>query len=692
MKNRLIITFGVAVLLPHLVLSENQCKSVFAVQTQNKSQNETFRSEPKNKTRGSIYIHEKTEAVEEHSLRVKNVASHIYMDSLIQPYFFFAFPEGNSGIGLWFKSPSGKAFLQATSKAQVIQGSQGLHGAEIEMKSGVKTLNVEDSALGSMRFIRDRELGLKIPEEVQTSDVQISDGALIIRRTSLNGLAEYYLKVIPAVDTKIVETASGIEFRSSTEVRFKVQALNSEKLLTAVSPRDIFKAEVLAKMSPEKLQAFSFLLYKEKLMAGSPRYLTKFGRDSIFTLSVLMNAMKPEAIENLLDATMSSMNSKTGAISHEQHEGDFASFVRLKEGKKVKGVNKPIEDYKMIDDDFAFVLALGKYAKLYPERMNAFLNAKDQRGIPHHKLTEKLFANIDKSTAAFRDNPVFSNLIKLHRDEKTGQWRDSENGLGGGIYPFDVNAAFVPAALKALTELYSQPKSQLYDLQKAESLKHSYEVWNTHAAPLFEVRISAAQARSMGETYLQSLNIDPVRLSEAPKEDLAFPAISLDKKGRPIRIMHSDDSIMMTFGSPSLDYLRTVSQRIDNLFPYGLKTPVGILVANPAFTSTDMQKKFDETKYHGRVSWAMQEDLLVYGINRQLGRSDIPADLRTALIHSKTEVEKVIQSKSKMAGTEVFSIFYLDNNWVAIPFRGDAKSNSNQLWSHLRIASPQPQP
>jgi hypothetical protein len=202
------------------------------------------------------------------------------------------------------------------------------------------------------------------------------------------------------------------------------------------------------------------------------------------------------------------------------------------------------------------------------------------------------------------------------------------------------------------------------------------------------VRVSAAEARTRGDAYLRDLGIDPSRLAAEPKEDIVFPAIALGKDGQPIPVMHSDDSMMMTFGFPSLNYLRNVSQRIDNIFPYGLRTPVGILVANPVFSSRAMQAKFDETKYHGRVSWTMQEDLLVYGIDRQLERKDLPADLRASLTHSKNEVEKVIQSKSTMGGTEVFSIFYRNDQWVALPFGGDAKSNSNQLWSHLRIASP----
>ena len=35
----------------------------------------------------------------------------------------------------------------------------------------------------------------------------------------------------------------------------------------------------------------------------------------------------------------------------------------------------------------------------------------------------------------------------------TGQWRDSEEGIGRGCYPYDVNAVFVPAALETADKL-----------------------------------------------------------------------------------------------------------------------------------------------------------------------------------------------------------------------------------------------
>ncbi|MBX2988335.1 MAG: hypothetical protein KF802_10610 [Bdellovibrionaceae bacterium] len=666
---------GLLFAMPQTVHAVDSCQTVFA--------------SSKGKRLTDLAFREKIGRVEEHSVREGQTAAHVYMDSTIDPYLFFAFPAGNSGVALWMKSSGGTpAHLEAVSSPRVVSREGGLNGVEIQARAGASRLSLGDSVLGSMRFIRDRELNVQIPAEVATKNVREENGRLIFERESLNGLARYVLEVEATGDTRLVRNGSSFELVSNREVTFKARGYSSEKALTPLSIQDVFQEKALSRMDRKKLEAFSFLLYKEKLMAGSPRYLSKFGRDSIYTLRVLMDVMKPEAIESLLTATMSGMHPKWGLVSHEQHEGDFVSYVRLKRHEKYKGVDAPMEDYKMIDDDFAFVIVLGEYMKRYPERAKGFFDRTEQRGLSQRDLAARLFRYVEKSTADFARNPTYRHLISLKGHEKTGEWRDSENGLAGGRYPFDVNAALVPAALKALSEIARHPTAGFQDAGAAESFHRAFEVWNTRAAPLFEVRVSAAQAKKAGEDYLRELGIPARELGASPREDLVFPAIALDAKGEPIPVIHSDDSLMMTFGYPSPAYLRTVSQRYQLQFPYGLSTPVGVLVANPVFASRELKGKFDETKYHGRVSWTMQEDLIVYGISRQLLRDDLSSSLKADLRQSSRLVEKAIASKAAMGGTEVFSIFYRDGRYEAVPFAGDAKSNSNQLWSHLRLAFP----
>ena len=51
---------------------------------------------------------------------------------------------------------------------------------------------------------------------------------------------------------------------------------------------------------------------------------------------------------------------------------------------------------------------------------------------------------------AKNDPLAVQSLIKLGEKEMTGNWRDSDWGLGFGKIPMDVNVALVPAALRAI--------------------------------------------------------------------------------------------------------------------------------------------------------------------------------------------------------------------------------------------------
>ncbi|MES2856063.1 MAG: hypothetical protein V4692_09375 [Bdellovibrionota bacterium] len=254
----------------------------------------------------------KSDRLEEHTIRKGNSAAHIYLDSGLalgadsakKPYLFMAFPAGNSGVALWFKSKNETVNFEAIGQATAATRENGLNGAEIEIKTGVKSLVIDASILGSMRFIRDRELGIKAPAEVDVKDITLIDGKLFFKRKSLNGKASYLIEIEASPGTLIVRTGSTYKLVSETEVQFKLGGFTSETPLTPIPLEEIFEEEVLRTMNPEQLMAFSFLLYEEKLMAGAPRYHSKFGRDAIYSLRVLMNVMKPAAIEKILNSTI----------------------------------------------------------------------------------------------------------------------------------------------------------------------------------------------------------------------------------------------------------------------------------------------------------------------------------------------------------------------------------------------------
>ena len=83
---------------------------------------------------------------------------------------------------------------------------------------------------------------------------------------------------------------------------------------------------------------------------------------------------------------------------------------------------------------------------------------------------------------------TYKNLIALKEGVPVGQWRDSNDGLGGGRYPYDVNTALMPAALRAIAEL---ARAGVFEKEAGWgdiADKHA-EVWETLTLDFFNVEL-----------------------------------------------------------------------------------------------------------------------------------------------------------------------------------------------------------
>ena len=635
---------------------------------------------------GDIYLSDRVGAVEEHVLRDQNTAVHIYMDTAKDPYLFFAFPAGNSGTGIWFKTATNGATLQAIARPTTLREGN-LHGAQIDIRSSAQELTIDDTILGSMRFVRDRELKgiveLPTPPEVHDQAISVAGNHVQIIRQSLNGLAEYQLNIEALGDTRIEPSGNTYRFVSPTQVEMRVTGMTGEVPLTAVNAANLFKPESFAKIEAKKRQMLAFLVYKEKILAGSPRYDSEFGRDSIFSVDALFEDLKPEAIENLLMANLNGMNPQTGEISHERNEGDFACHERMLHNLPYKGVICIVEDYKMVDDNFAFAQLVKKYLTRFPQREDAFLHRQDARGLTVRDLLQRNFDLIENQTAPFVISSTYKNLISFKPGQDTGDWRDSKEGNAKGHRTFNVNAVLAPAALKALADLYANEKSAFYNAGRAQKLAAAFQVWNHDAIKLFAMHITGKNLFAYAQRFMKSLGKNPSALPAPPGNGLDFFALAIDDSGQKIPIIHSDDSLMMMWGEPSPEYLATISQRINLPFPYGLHTPVGLVISNPVLAPPKLQESFGPRKYHGSVIWTVQEDLMQLGLERQLLRKDLSAALKTVLAKAETEIRSLRTRRNFKGAAEILMIDTQQGREVAVPFSGNAKGNSNQLWSHL---------
>jgi hypothetical protein len=125
-------------------------------------------------------------------------------------------------------------------------------------------------------------------------------------------------------------------------------------------------------------------------------------------------------------------------------------------------------------------------------------------------------------------------------------------------------------------------------------------------------------------------------------------------------------------------------------FPAGLWTPVGVLVANPAYARPELQARFTSNAYHGTVVWSWQQAILAAGVERQLRRLDIPQPLRDRLLRARGLIWCAINEANAFRTSELWSWAFASGAYAARPFgdRGTEvdESNAAQLWSTVFLA------
>lgn len=156
------------------------------------------------------------------------------------------------------------------------------------------------------------------------------------------------------------------------------------------------------------------------------------------------------------------------------------------------------------------------------------------------------------------------------------------------------------------------------------------------------------------------------------------------------------DGFAFLFTNPPDAFLQEAAGRILRPFPAGLRTDVGVVVANTALDTLDspLQATFTRGDYHGTVIWSWQQAMLAAGLERQLQRTDLQADTRTQLQAAQTELWKVIQAASALGTGELWSWQPQNGKAVYDSFADAAvaenrfvdESNAAQLWSTVYLA------
>lgn len=633
-------------------------------------------------------------------LRLGPVAAHLMLTSGPSPRLVVAFPAGNSGTALWFEHASTPVKWQpevsmSAARRDLPEGL--LQGVRAELGIAGGPLTVSHAILSSVRVIRDYGYTGETPPEVQVAPV-VSGNIVVWRRPRLDGAAGYYL-AIEVLDGTVSgggEAPIGFLPDSDGELRLAVTALTGDTPLTALHENGLLSDA--ANRDAQLRRTLAFLSFKEKLLAGSWRFNTYFGRDTLMTLQLLMPVLQAPLAEAGLGAVLDRLN-PAGEVAHEEDIGEYAVLRRLRNGENAS--DAPIFDYKMIDDDFLLPIVAESYLLATPggqARAADFLARRTHEGESNAAALLRNFGFVLSSSKAFARDTRWQNLVALKAGEHAGNWRDSDDGLGGGRIPYDVNAVFVPAALKAIDAFHESGLLQSYADAKSTTAMGKAgalaELWLREAPPLFDVSVPAPSARAEVARYAERIGVQgSAALAAVPDDGVIFRAIALDGKGKPIPVLHSDEGFALLFlDVPGAEVERIVTTLM-RPFPAGLMTDVGPVVATPAFAGDELAPAFARGRYHGTTIWSWQQAMLSAGIARQLERSDLGPAAREALVQAGSRLACALAEAHEIRGSELWSWSEADGRYRVEPFgqrQGDeTESNAAQLWSTVHLTSPQ---
>ena len=630
-------------------------------------------------------------------VREGNVAAHLVLRSGTDPRILIAFPAGDSGVGLWFAHHPGAVSWTLRGRPEVIHATDGggrvLYGIAADATVEGQDLQIRQAVLSSVRVLRDYQSLGTMPSAVAAAPM-VQGRTLSWSRDRLDGAAGYRL-VLEVTHGQLRD--GNIHAGSDGKIGLRITGLTGEAPLTPLFGRELLNDS--AASDPATRDTLTFLAYREKLLAGSWRFDTYFGRDTLMAVRLLMPVLSAAAVEAGLSSVLVRL-SVQGEVAHEEDIGERAVLDHLESDGSRSAA--PVFDYKMIDGDYLLAPVASAWL-VHDERARpraaAFLAAaagdlSAHRGTCGAALVDNL-RFVLQSASAFAADPNTAHLIGLKPGFSVGEWRDSEDGIGRGRYPYDVNAVLVPAALEAAAQLNDSGLLSPYlgagDRALFGRASQMARTWRAKAPQLFEVAIPRKAAGSAIETYAasQAIAAQPGLAALGP-DDLRFHAIALDASGMPIPVMHSDEGFALLFEELDAERVDRAVSVLMRPFPAGLMTGAGMLVANPAFCAPSLQARFNRNAYHGTVVWSWQQALFAAGLERQLQRRDLPPGVRSHLLEAQQVLWSAINATRSMNNSELWSWSFAAGHYRVAPFGAAAadadESNAAQLWSTVYLA------
>lgn len=674
-----------------------------------------------------------------------NVAAQVVVTSplsdsdlqVVSPRVVVAWPAGNSGACMFFEPQNGQNGSLAIKLVNSTTGSPldsvyGVtdNGCPYVGVQGVLSFNstaaLSLSILGSVRAIRDFTEGGSVLHPMLQDGIQIEkfqDNGVSVSRLWLDNVTTTTVTLVPKGSGKLRIKKKKIIIEAGD---YLLSAHYNYPQLRQLSPDEVLKDKRLLEDHPSEAKSLSFLSYSDKMLAGAWRFLTYFGRDDMLSTLLLLPVLTDSVVEAVIGSVLERINRTDGSACHEETIGDYATFENLQEGINSTDYRC---DYSMVDTDFLVPILVHEHFANHEasqERLEALLSTpagkvdSKNKGLTWGNLFTILASKIINETAHFASDggQVRANLIHLKEGHETGAWRDSIYGLGGGRIPFDVNVSLAPAALRAIASLARLFGAKVFGEHARDwvVLADQYaQVWEDHTLEFFKIILPELTARGR-LTYFANTSTFYNGPSHANliDADMTFHSLALDANNDIdiVTVMNTDSSCRILFLNGTnqarlTNYLNATALSVLRPFPAGLMTPVGLVVANPAFSENKVvRENFTNAAYHGTVVWSWQMVAMVRGLEKQLGRcstgvfSSKPEFCNDAVVYQNVKgaynaLWNALEASKDFLSDEVWSWRYLDGEFVHTPLgsmppppgvSGSVESDIIQLWSLTFLA------
>lgn len=515
-----------------------------------------------------------------------------------------------------------------------------------------------------------------------------------------------------------------------------------EELLIGANHPDARKIPAdLSQLLERSMVSLRFLAMREKLMAGSFRFLTYFGRDTLITARLLLKVAGAKVLQAAYLSVVERL-SPDGQVAHEEDVGNqailrhmekFAQTVAHKHWAAAEQEmaiwERDVLDYKMVDDNFLLAPFVRDLLTLdsarFPEGLEKVLGGDN--GILWPRLATHLEFVLSEAS-----NPAHESWgVPLRDDEKVGNWRDSLTGLADGRYPGDVNTFLVQSALVATGEILHHGSAATGPLKRLVAggnypllnkamtqpawLDGLLRQWEEMAVK-YEVHRPLPHMRAMASRYLQSREaaerayfgaldlgggctmatfVSGHCFPPGLANGLTFPALALDGQGKTLPILHSD-MVFALFDQPlPPDTLEQQLRAISLPYPLGLWTDAGPVVANPMYTDLPAEwQRFSNAAYHGAVVWGWVMGMLKLGVEKQARalqeHAGGCAEACDELKWIQEKLKKASANTAAMGAAELWTWEVKQGKLVPSDFGTEGHmtlSNAVQLWSTVWLGA-----